>query len=255
MAITISIVNCKGGVGKSSTTNNLAHALTKLGKRVLMIDLDPQASLSTIYGLDALGDYNSIFNVLTGEVEASEIICEIEENLYLLPSTIQLTKAELFLINKISRETILKKKLEPLQDLFDFIIIDNSPSLGLLVVGSLVASQYAISPCDSNFLGYKGLEILMEVIEEVIEVNPELKFLGILVTLFDSRVGHHKQVINLFKDKYHVFRSVIKRSIKFADASLNMKSIFEFAGDNFEGSIAYMDVAKEVLSYVEENNS
>lgn len=244
----ISIANNKGGVGKTTTTLNLATALTKLGEKVLMIDLDPQASLSVNYGLEPLETHNSVYNVFMDELDMEDIICKLEENLYLIPATIELSKVELNLISRLSRETVLKKKLNKIKNEFDYILIDNSPSLGLLAINSLVASDYVIAPMDPTYLSLRGLEILNEVVEQVKEINEKLQFLGVVITMFDARVNHHREIIEELKDKYPVFNSVIKRSIKFSDSGLNMTSIYEYAGDKFSGSIGYLDIAKEVIN-------
>lgn len=244
----ISIANNKGGVGKTTTTLNLATALTKLNKKVLMLDLDPQASLSVNYGLEPLETHNSIYNVFMDELEINEIICKLEENLYLVPATIELSKVELNLISRLSRETILKKKLNTIVNNFDYILIDNSPSLGLLTINSLVASDYVIAPMDPTYLSLRGLEILNEVVDQVKEINENLQFMGVIITMVDTRVNHHREIIEELKNKYPIFNSVIKRSIKFSDSGLNMSSVFEYAGDKFSGSIAYLDIAKEVIN-------
>lgn len=244
----ISIANNKGGIGKTTTTLNLAAALSRLDKKVLMVDLDPQASLSVNYGLEALDSQNSIYNVLMDELDIEKIMCKLDENLYLIPATIELSKVELNLISRLSRETVLKKKLSKVKKDFDYILIDNSPSLGLLTINSLVASDYVVAPTDPTYLSLKGLEILSEVVEQVKEINENLIFLGVIVTMFDSRINHHREVIEELKNKYPVFNSIIKRSIKFSDSGLNMTSIYEYAGNKFSGSISYLDIAKEIIN-------
>lgn len=246
----ISIANNKGGVAKTTTTLNLAAALTRLGKKVLIIDLDPQSSLSINFGLEPLEVSNNIYNVLTEDIKAEDIICSTHiDNLYLLPANIELSKAELIIINKIGREFVLRDKLQPLKKFYDYILIDNSPSLGLLTINSLMASDYIISPTDPTYLAMRGLEILNETINEVKKFNKELKLLGVVVTMFDGRTSHHNEVLKELKKRYHVFDNVIKRSIKFSDSCLSMSSIFEFAGENFEGAIAYKKLAEEVVAH------
>lgn len=252
MGVIIAITNNKGGIGKTTSTLNLSTALARMGKKTLMIDLDPQSSLSVNYGLEPLEKFNSIYNVLVDEIEASEIVCELEENLYLIPSSIELSKAELALIGKISRETVLKKKLEKLKNEFDYILIDNSPSLGILTINSLACADYVISPTDATYFSLRGLEILMEVINQIKEINPSLEFMATLITMVDSRVGHHRQVINELEKRYPTFEQLVKRSIKFSDAGLTMSSIFDYAGNAFDGAKAYNQIAKEVIEYGKE---
>lgn len=252
MGVIIAITNNKGGIGKTTSTLNLSTALARMGKKTLMIDLDPQSSLSVNYGLEPLEKFNSIYNVLVDELEADEIVCELEENLYLIPSSIELSKAELTLIGKISRETVLKKKLEKLKNEFDYILIDNSPSLGILTINSLACADYVISPTDATYFSLRGLEILMEVISQIKEINPNLEFMATLITMVDSRVGHHRQVIAELEKRYPTFEQLVKRSIKFSDAGLTMSSIFDYAGNAFEGAKAYNQIAKEVIEYGKE---
>lgn len=252
MGVIIAITNNKGGIGKTTSTLNLSTALARMGKKTLMIDLDPQSSLSVNYGLEPLEKFNSIYNVLVDELEADEIVCELEENLYLIPSSIELSKAELTLIGKISRETVLKKKLEKLKNEFDYILIDNSPSLGILTINSLACADYVISPTDATYFSLRGLEILMEVISQIKEINPKLEFMATLITMVDSRVGHHRQVITELEKRYPTFEQLVKRSIKFSDAGLTMSSIFDYAGNAFEGAKAYNQIAKEVIEYGKE---
>lgn len=250
----ISIVNNKGGVAKTTSTINISSALAKLGKKVLMIDLDPQASLSVNFGLDPLEKNYNISTILTEGVNLEEVICPTYvENLDLIISNIELSKAEFLLISKIGRENLLKKKINEyvskFPNTYDYIIIDNSPSLGILTINSLMASDFVIAPTDPTYFSLKGLEILTSTLDEIKEWNENLQFLGVLVTMYDPRVKHHKDVFQALKLKYEVFPSLIKRSIKFADSCLSMSSIFEYAGDNFEGSKAYYNIAKEIIKH------
>ncbi len=246
----ISITNNKGGVAKTTTTLNIAVALTKLGKKVLMIDLDPQASLSVNFGIDPLERMVSINNVLIEDTPIEETICATHiENLWIVTSSIELSRAEFTIINKMGREYILKNKIKALEEEYDYIIIDNSPSLGILTINSLMAADYVIAPTDPTFFALKGLEILNSTLEEVKEWNKKLEFLGVVVTMYDGRTKHHNEVVAALKERYPVFEDFIKRSIKFPDACLNMSSIFETEGDNFEGAQAYMSIAKEIVSH------
>jgi chromosome partitioning protein len=250
MSKVISITNNKGGVAKTTTTLNIAVALTKLGKKVLMIDLDPQASLSVNFGINPLDKMISINNVLTEDVSLEETTCATHiENLWIVTSGIELSRAEFTIINKMGREYILKNKIKALEEDYDYIIIDNSPSLGILTINSLMAADYVIAPTDPTFFALKGLEILTSTLEEVKEWNKKLEFLGVVVTMYDGRTKHHNEVVAALKNRYPVFDSLIKRSIKFPDACLNMSSIFETEGDNFEGAQAYMNIAKEIVNH------
>lgn len=250
MAKVISIANNKGGVAKTTTTLNLAVALTKLNKKVLMIDLDPQASLSVNFGINPLEKIVNINNVVVDDLSLDETICPIRPGkLYISPSGIELSKAEFSIINKIGREYLLKNKIEALKEEFDYILIDNSPSLGILTINSLMASDYIISPTDATYFAMRGLEILESTVNEIKNWNKKIEFLGVAVTMFDSRTAHHKEVLEVLKKRYHVFDGIIKRSIKFSDSCLNLSDIFDYAGDNFDGSVAYLKIAKEIVSH------
>lgn len=246
----ISITNNKGGVGKTTTVINLSSALSKLGKKILMVDFDPQASLTTYIGLDPNTLNNTIYKVLTNKVDIKDsIIKTYDDNIDIIAASIDLSAAEVELVSKIGREYIFKNKLEQIKDSYDYIIIDNSPHLGILTINSLIASNCVIAPLEPTYLALKGLDILISTINEVQSLNVELKFLGVLVTMYDDRTSHHNEVLELLKSNYPVFNSIIKRTIKFSDSCLATKSIIDFAGENFEGLISYINFAKEVINY------
>lgn len=254
MCKVISIATNKGGVGKTTISLNLAAALSKSKQKVLLIDFDPQSSLSIFFGLEPLEIKLNIYNLLIGEIQAEEIVCHTHiENLDLMPANIELSKAELSIINKMGREFVLRDKLKQIKNKYDLIIIDNSPSLGLLTINSLMASDYIIAPTDPTYLSMRGLEILYETINEVKKFNEKLKFLGVVVNMYDGRTTHHNEVLKELHNRYKVFSSIIKRSIKFSDSCLSMQSIFEYAGSNFEGSIAFEKLAEEVLRDVKKS--
>lgn len=246
----ISIANNKGGVAKTTTTLNLAAALCALGKKVLIIDLDPQSSLSLYFGLEPLELNLNIYHALVDEVEIQDIVLNTYiKNLNLIPANIELSKAELKIINKIGREFVLKDKLDKIKDNYDYILIDNSPSLGILTINSLMASDYVISPTDPTYLAMRGLEILNETILEVKRFNEKLELMGVVVTMFDSRTNHHQEVLKELKKRYKVFDSIVKRSVKFPDSCLSMQSICDFAGKDFQGTVAYKCIAEELIKY------
>lgn len=246
----ISIVNNKGGVAKTTTVLNLSSALSKLGKKVLMIDLDPQASLTVYTGLNPIELEETIYNVLTDKINIKTAIYKTSDlDIDIIPSTIELSAAEVEIISRIGREHILKNKLSEIKELYDYIIIDNSPSLGILTVNSMMASDYVIAPVDATYLSLKGLDILTSTIDEVKNLNSNLELMGVLITMFDSRTSHHNEVLELLKDRYPVFKPIIKRTIKFPDSCLASKSIIDYAGREFEGSISYIELAKEVINY------
>ena len=250
MGKVISIVNNKGGVAKTTTAFNLSCALSRLGKRVLMIDLDPQSSLTIYCGLEPLELKKSIYDVLTNHCEAKDALMNSPiEGIDIIPASIDLSAAEVEIVGKIGREFILSDKLAPVVEGYDYIVIDNSPSLGVLTVNSLIASDYVISPSEPTYLALRGLEILTSTINQVVSFNGKLKFMGVLITMYDPRTSHHAEVIEELKKSYPTFKTMVKRSIRFSDSCLSSQSIFDYAGDSFSGAQAYLDFAKEVIDY------
>jgi ATPases involved in chromosome partitioning len=250
MGIVISILNNKGGVGKSTSTYNLGYELSRLGRKTLIIDLDPQSSLSVYVGLDPLEHYASIENVFRGEMELEDVIVPTgNENLFMVPSCIEFSTIEMYLMGVMRRETVLSNALEKARKIFDYILIDNSPSLGNTTINSLFASDYAIAPTDASYLSYRALGILSETMKQVQEFNKNLKEVKVLITMYDSRANHCKEVVEMLKERYYVFPHYIKNSTKFKDAVMGFESITQYAGEKFDGSIAYNNVAKEIITW------
>lgn len=250
MATVISILNNKGGVGKSTSTYNLGYELSRLKKKTLIIDLDPQSSLSVYVGLNPLDKYASIENVFRQDMEIKDVIVPTGcENLFMIPSCIEFSTIEMYLIGVMGRENVLKKALSKIKKDFDFILIDNSPSLGNTTINSLFASDYALAPVDASYLSVRALEILDQTVSQVQEYNKNLKDIKVLITMFDSRAKHGKEVVDMLKEKYYVFPDYIKTSTKFKDAVMQFKSISQYAGDKFDGAVAYKNVAKEISKW------
>lgn len=250
MAIVLSVVNNKGGVAKTTTVVNLASALSKYNKKVLVIDLDPQASLTVYLGHDPLKLNRTIYDVLIGKINIKDSIIKTnDDKVDIIAANIELSAGEVQIISKIGREFILKNNINKINDLYDYIIIDNSPSLGILTVNSMIASDYVIAPVDPTFLSLKGLDILNSTIEEVKLLNNKLQLMGVLITMFDSRTSHHNEVLELLKENYPTFSTVVRRSIKFSDACLAYQSVIDYAGESFHGSKAYLEIAKEVIKH------
>jgi chromosome partitioning protein len=256
MAKIISIANCKGGISKTTSTINLGAALTQLEKKVLLIDADPQSSLTLYLGFQP-DEINSLYEVLLKECSAQEAIYKTDvDGLFVLPSKIELSLVEIKISHMARREYILKQQLEPILDSFDFILIDNMPSIGILAVNTLSASDFILIPTEASYLSYKGLEIMTKFVEDIRldNINPSLSLLGIFVSLFDTRPVHSQTIIDALKDTYneHFLDIYIKKSIKFQEASLTGKTIFQHSGLNFDGAKSYLELAKEVLVRVQE---
>jgi chromosome partitioning protein len=265
----ISVVNQKGGVGKTTTTWNTAACLSELGYKVLMIDFDPQSSLTICQGIepDEITKLRkSIYNVLMGSVDINETIIGLD-NYYLVPSTIDLAAAEIELSSKIGKEYVLLKNLKKIKFDFDYILIDCPPSLGNLTVNALAASDGAIIPMACEFLSYRGIKLLEDTLSQVKEINSRLEVYGILPTMFDSRTSHSTDVLQeVLKDASAggipvlCGRSVengrevkkpivVNKSVRFSDSSITAKDILSYTDNKFSGSTAYRILAKEISSY------
>ena len=249
----VAIANQKGGVGKTTTTINLGAALAELGRKILLIDLDPQAALSIGFGINSYELEETIYNAL---VESDRISLQsvihygIRPNLDVVPSNIDLAAAEMELVAAIGREYILKEILEPVRERYDYILIDCPPSLSLLTVNALAASDSVLIPLQCEYLALRGMRMLMEVIEKAQKkLNPSLKILGILGTMYNARTIHAREVMeevrSIFGDK--VFDVVIRTSIKFAEAPVVHKPILEYA-DTHPGSVAYRTLAEVIVN-------
>lgn len=227
----IAVSNQKGGVCKTTSCFTIANVLADKGYSVLMVDMDPQSSLTVAAGIDQLKLKKCMYHVMMEDVHIEEIIVSVcdKENLYLAPSTIDLSAAELQLVNSMSRETILKQKLTKIKDDFDYILIDCSPSLGLLVINSLTAADGLVIPCSLDFLAYSGLALLLNTFEKVKALlNPNIKLLGVIGTLYDQRTLHCKEVLEILSKHFTVLGTV-GISVKVKDAFLEHRCINDVA--------------------------
>lgn len=250
MGKVISIINNKGGVGKTTCTYNIAYELSQLKKKVLMIDFDAQSSLSIWNGINPLEKYANIEHVIRGTMDIEECILPTPtKNLDLIPCSIDFATIDFYLIGIMGREQVLKKALEKIKDKYDYIIIDNNPSLGITTINSLFASEYAIAPLEPSYISYRGLEVLQTTMTQVQEFNKELKDVRVLINMYDSREKHSKEVIDMIKGKYYIIPQYINRSVKFRESSMYFESVREYSGDKFPGAIAFRKIAKEIISW------
>jgi chromosome partitioning protein len=225
----IALANQKGGVAKTTTTLNLGVGLHDLGARVLAVDLDPQSNLSMSQGIDVEALNVGMFHVLTGRASITEII-ETRE-IDIAPAGIELAGAELALSSMIGRERALERALKPVRDLYDYILLDTPPSLGLLTVNAMVAAEGILVPVQCEYLSLRGLAQLRETLGQVREhLNPRVDIVGILPTMYDGRTIHGREAVQLLEESFgdRVFRTRIGKTIRFAEAPVEGKSVIRY---------------------------
>jgi chromosome partitioning protein len=249
----IAIANQKGGVGKTTTAINLSAALAKSGKRVLLIDIDPQGNSSLTF-LDPRDVEYSIYELLTDPSIPPEAVIKHTRlgGLDILPSRISLAKFESKLIGEFDAPFRLKDRLEPLHPNYDFILIDTPPTLGLITVNALVASDYLIIPIQSSYFALEGTDDLLETVEKVkARPNPKLQVLGIVITLHDKRTTLARDIFEQIKQVFgeKVFTTVISRSIRLEESPAYKETIFTFAPQS-SGAVEYSSLCEEVISRV-----
>ena len=247
----ISMCNQKGGVGKTTSTINLGAALAEAGRRVLLIDFDPQGALSVGLGFNPHDMDKTIYNLLTSrDVTVHDVLLKTNvKDLDLIPGNIDLSAAEVQLVNEVAREQILADAIKPVLNDYDYVIIDCLPSLGLLTVNALTASQGVIVPLECEFFALRGVALLMDTIEKVQQrLNPELVLEGIVATMYDARTVHSREVLQTVVDAFGdgVFHTVINRTIKFPETSVAGEPITSYASSS-TGADAYRQLARELM--------
>ena len=250
MATVIALVNQKGGVGKTTTAVNLAAFLGKKKKKVLLIYIDPQANATSGLGIDKRELEQTVYDVLINDAPISDVIYETNaENVDICPTNINLAGAEVELVTVISREQILKNAIASVSGNYDYIILDCPPSLGLLTINALTASDRLIIPIQGEYYALEGLSRLMDTINIVKKkLNPELEILGVVLTMFNMRTQLSRQVKEE-TDKYFggkVFKTVIPRNVRLAEAPSHGLAICDY-DKNSKGARAYESLAKEVI--------
>ena len=248
----IAMVNQKGGVGKTTSTVSLGAALAQYGRRVLLVDFDPQGALSVALGVPAHDLDKTVYNLLMDEGCAAEdvIVSTSVPGLDLMPSNIDLSAAEVALVNEVAREHALARGLASVIDGYDYIIIDCQPSLGLLTINALTAAHGVIIPLECEYFALRGVKLLTDTVTKVQgRLNPNLQLTGVLATMYDARTLHTREVLERVVDAFgdQVFHTVISRTIKFPDATVAGEPITVFAPTS-PGADAYRQLARELIA-------
>jgi chromosome partitioning protein len=247
----IALCNQKGGVGKTTTTINLGATLAEVGRRVLAIDFDPQGALSAGLGVNT-HDVTTVYDLLLGTQRdvAAAILPTGIENLDIIPANIDLSAAEVHLVNEVAREQILARVIRQVADRYDVVLIDCQPSLGLLTVNALTAAHGVLIPLETEYFALRGVALLVETIDKVRDrLNPTIELDGVLATMYDPRTLHSREVLERVVEAFgdDVLETVIGRTVKFPDASVSGMPITEFAPEHAAAQ-AYLRLARELVA-------
>jgi len=251
MGRTVAVVNQKGGVGKTTTTINLAAYLAEKGQKVLIIDMDPQGNSTLGAGFDKESGEANIYEVLLEGVPIKNTIkTSAVDGLFIVPSNIDLTGAEVLMVNTANRETLLRKALEEIRGSYDYIFIDSPPSLGLLTLNALTAADSVLIPMQCEFYALDGLAQLLNTISIVKEsLNPKITIEGVLITMFDARTNLTRQVVQEIKNKFQdkVYNTIIPRNVRLSEAPSFGQPV-NIYDKNSRGALAYEQLAEEILA-------
>lgn len=242
------VVSQKGGVGKTSLVQNLGAELARAGHRVLLVDFDPQSNLTTGWGLDPGIAPGTVYDAMSQPEEAEETIVNLRQGLDLIPANLDLAGAELAFINAIDRNTRLRKALQPVIDDYDIVLVDGPPSLGFFTVNALAAANEIVIPLQVHPYAYKAVDQLLTIVQQVQEINPDLRLTGIALTMYDRRNSLTAAIEDAARQRFGelVFQTVIPINVRVAEATLDGISVGEYEAMS-AGAQAYEALAKEVM--------
>lgn len=248
MTRTFAVVSQKGGVGKTSLVQNLGAELARAGRRILLVDFDPQSNLTTGWGLDPGATPATVYDAMSEPPEADAAILPLRPQLDLIPANLDLAGAELAFINAIDRNTRLRKALQPVASDYDMVLIDGPPSLGFFTVNALAAASEIIIPLQVHPYAYKAVDQLLTIVQQVQEINPDLRLTGIALTMYDRRNSLTAAIEDATRQRFGslVFETVIPINVRVAEATLDGVSVGEYE-ETSAGAQAYEALAKEVI--------